>query len=133
MRTSPEIGQVVTCHQTGKQFTVTSDGFTFNYARDGDGNILSDEGVRMLDARSMRAHSKPVGAYLSGDGKHITGWKGDILATVTQTSVSRAGWYGSSITYIHIRAVDQFGGLWYGKCAGRGMCITIRPVKGKAK
>jgi len=126
-----EVGQVVTCSWTGKQFTVEKDGLTFNYALDGAGKIFSDEGVNEREQMAIHAHMRPVGAYLSGDGKHITGWKGNILATVTQHSTSRTGWHGSRIT--HIQAVDQFGGLWYGKGAGNGMYITIRPVKGKAK
>ena len=126
-----EMGATLNCSVTGKPFVAARDGFTFNYAWGPDGNIISDEGVRQLDTEQIKVHSKPVGAYLSGDGKHITGWKGNILATVTQHSVSRTGWYGSRIT--HIQAVDQFGGLWYGKGAGNGVCITIRPMKGRAK
>ena len=125
------MGETLNCSVTGKPFIAARDGFTFNYAWGVDGNIISDEGVRQLDTEQIRDHSKPVGAYLSGDGKHITGWKGNTLATVTQRSTSRTGWHGSRIT--HIRAVDQFGGLWYGKGAGNGMYITIRPMKGKAK
>ena len=126
-----EMGATHCCSVTGKPFVAARDGFTFNYAWGHAGNIHSDEGVRQLDTEQIKAHSKPVGAYLSGDGKHITGWKGNILATVTQRSISRTGWHGSRIT--HIQAVDQFGGLWYGKGAGNGMYITIRPMKGKTK
>ena len=131
VHTHLEVGQVVTCTWTGKQFTVERDGFTFNYALDGAGKIFSDEGVNEREQMAIHAHMRPVGAYLSGDGKHITGWKGNILATVTRHSTSRTGWHGSRIT--HIQAVDQFGGLWYGKGAGNGMCITIRPMKGNTK
>ena len=126
-----EMGETLYCSVTGKPFVAAQDGLTFNYAWGADGNIISDEDVRQLDTEQIRDHSKPVGAYLSGDGKHITDWKGNTLATVTRHSTSRTGWYGSRIT--HIQAVDQFGGLWYGKGAGNGMYITIRPMKGKAK
>lgn len=125
------MGETLCCTVTGKPFVAESNGFTYNYAWGTDGNIISDEGVRLLDSRAMEAHSKPVSAYLSGDGARITGWKGNTMATVTHTSTSRTGWYGSRIT--HIRAVDHFGGHWYGKGAGKGMYITIRPAKGKAK
>jgi len=131
MRTHIEIGQTLVCHKTGMPFVAALDGCTTNYATDNAGHVYSDDGVSLMDMEHIKEHSKPVGAYLSGDGKHITGWKGNILATVTQTSVSRTGWYGSSIT--HIQAVDQFGGRWYGKGAGNGICITIRPMNGKAK
>ena len=131
VHTHLEVGQVVTCTWTGKQFTVERDGSSFNCAQLHDGRVISDEGVEKMGLDHIRDHSKPFGAYLSEDGKHITGWKGNIRATVTQRSTSRTGWYGSRIT--HIQAVDQFGGLWYGKGAGSGMYITLRPMKGKAK
>lgn len=127
MRTHIEIGQTLVCHKTGKSFIATVDGCTTNYATDTEGNAYSDEGINPIDMERIRDHSKPIGAYISSDGKNITGWKGNILAKITQMSTSRTGWHGSDIT--HIRAVDQFGGRWYGKGSGRGMYITIRPVK----
>lgn len=131
MRTHIEIGQTLVCHKTGMSFVAAHDGCTTNYALDNAGHVYSDEGVSLMDMEHIKEHSKPIGAYLSSDGKNITGWKGNTLATVTWHSTSRTGWHGSSIT--HIQAVDQFGGRWYGKGAGRGMYITIRPMKGKSK
>lgn len=126
-----EIGQILVCHKTGKPFIAAQDGFTTNYATDAEGNVYSDEGVNMMGMERIRDQSKPIGAYISSDGKNITGWKGNTMAKITQMSTSRTGWHRSEIT--HIRAVDQFGGRWYGKGAGRGMYITIRPIKGKSK
>lgn len=131
MRTHIEIGQTLVCHKIRKSFIAAVDGCTTNYATDTEGNAYSDEGINLIDMERIRDHSKPIGAYISSDGKNITGWKGNILAKITQTSTSRTGWYGSIIT--HIRAVDQYGGCWHGKGAGCGMYITIRPMKGKSK
>ena len=65
--------------------------------------------------------------YLSGDGKQLTTWTGDELATVTRETTSRTGFHGSTLT--HIRAIAPDGSTWYGKGAGRGMCIMIRRAK----
>jgi hypothetical protein len=126
---NPKVGDMLTCAETGKAFTVESDGFTFNYARNSRGEFFSDEGVHTGEVREMLDRSRPMSGYLSGDGKTFTGWKGNKLGTVTQEGCSRSGWHGSSITYV--RVTDVHGGLWYGKGAGRSMYITLRACKQK--
>ena len=122
-----EVGQTVTCAETGKQFTIERQGMTFNYATDAQGNVYSDEGVDIRERRELLDRSKPFTCYLSSDGKHVTGWKGNILGTVTYESTSRTGFYGSKLTHIRVR--DVHGAGWYGKGSGRGMCINLRPMK----
>ena len=121
------VGDTLTCVETGKHFIAASNGSTFNYARDSAGNVYSDEGVNIQENRAMMDRSKPFGCYLSTDGQHVTGWKGNILGRVTLSSVSRTGWHGNQLT--HVRVIDNHGGHWHGKGAGRGMCITLRPSK----
>lgn len=126
---SPAVGSTVTCAETGKQFVVQTDGFTFNYAMSSAGEVLSEEGVNLREQRALLDRSRPFGCYLSDDGKHVTSWKGNELGVVVSEGVSRTGWHGSAITYI--RARDVHGGLWYGKGAGRGQYITLRAVAAK--
>jgi len=125
MQTKSLIGKSLTCAETGKQFLGASDGFTTNYARDNAGNIYSDEGVVIREERDLLNRSKPFFCYLSGDGKHVMGWKGNLLGKVTQET--KGGGFSNSLT--HIRVTDIHGNTWYGKGAGRGMCITLRATK----
>ncbi len=117
-----EIGQILTCTETGKQFTAARDGCSVNYARDREGNIFSDEGVDIREKREMSDRSKPFCCYLSRDGRHVTGWKGNILGRVTWSSESRTG-------LTHVRVIDVHGAMWHGKGSGAGMCIRLHPSK----
>jgi hypothetical protein len=124
-------GDVLTCAETGKTFTAARDGITTNYARTSDGQILSDEGVDLRERRELLDRSRPFGCYLSCDGLHVTGWKGNVLGRVVRESESDTGWHGSTIT--HVNVIDCHGNPWHGKGAGRGMCITLRASKRAAK
>ena len=123
-------GDSLMCAETGKTFIAARDGFTVNYARTRDGQILSDEGVDLRERRELLDRSRPFGCYLSSDGRRVTGWKGNVLGQVTRESSSRTGWHRSDIT--HVRVIDCHGNPWHGKGAGRGMCITLRASKGGA-
>ena len=125
------MGETLICSETGKPFIAARDGCSFNYAWGNDGRIISDEGVRIINQREMLDRSKPFFCYLSCDGKTVTGWKGDTLGTVIQTSVSSnplSRYRRETLTHIRVR--DVHGALWYGKNGGRGMCITLRALKG---
>lgn len=127
----PQVGQTVTCAETGKTFVIETDGFTFNYATDGEGHIFSDEGVDIRERRALLDRSLPFTAYLSSDGRHLTGWKGNVLGAVvdwapcklTRTSFT----HGKS--YRSVRVRDVHGAMWYGR-GSPGVCITLRPCKG---
>lgn len=121
------IGKELTCFVTGKSFIGAREGITVNYARDSEGNIYSDEGVDIAEKRELLDRSKPFFCYLSSDGRHVTGWKGNVLGKVTMETSSNTGFHRSEIT--HIRVTDVHGNKWHGKGDGRGMCITIRPSK----
>lgn len=126
-----QVGQTVTCAETGKAFVITTDGFTFNYATSQDDEILSDEGVDIRERRALLDRSLPFTAYLSSDGQRLTGWKGNWLGTVVDWSpcaLARFSFlHGKS--YRSVRVRDVHGALWYGR-GSPGVCITLRPCKG---
>ncbi len=123
-------GDMLTCAETGKRFVAARDGCSTNYARGRDGSIISDEGVDLRERRELLDRTLPFTCYLSGDGRHVTGWKGNVLGRVVRESESRTGLHRSTIT--HIRVIDCRGNPWHGKGAGRGTCITLRASKGAA-
>lgn len=125
-----KIGDTLTCAETGKTFVAQQEGCTFNYARDDDGNVYSDEGVDIRLRRELLDRSKPFVCYLSSDGKHVTGWKGNVLGAVTQsTTIKLARWsYMHGKTMQSVRVRDIHGGLWFGR-SSPGMCVTLRPSK----
>ena len=126
-----QVGQTVTCAETGKAFVITTDGFTFNYATSQDDEILSDEGVDIRERRALLDRSTPFTAYLSSDGQRLTGWKGNWLGTVVDWNpckLTRMSFtHGKSYRSVRIR--DVHGALWYGR-GSPGVCITLRPCKG---
>ena len=71
--------------------------------------------------------SRPFTGYLSSDGKRWTTWTGGTLGTVDRLTVSHTKWYGSSLSHVHVR--DVHGNAWFGRGAGNGMCLTLRPCK----
>jgi hypothetical protein len=128
---APEVGQTVTCAETGKAFVITSDGFTFNYARAWDSDeILSDAGVDIRERRDLLTRHdrrEPFGCYLSDNEGTITGWKGNKLGQVLRATASRSGFHGSRLVFVRVR--DVHGNEWHGKGSGGGMSITLRPCK----
>lgn len=120
-----QFGDTLTCAETGKRFIAARDGCTTNYARDSAGNVYSDEGVDIRQRRELAQRAGPFSCYVSGDGERITGWKGNTLGRITSRTIG--GGFGGRM--LHIRATDIHGGEWYGKGAGTGMCITLRPCK----
>lgn len=73
--TNINIGDILTCCETGKQFTAQRDGCSVNYATDRDGNIYSDEGVDIREKRALLDRSKPFGCYISGDNAARITWQ----------------------------------------------------------
>jgi len=130
MTTESLIGQVITCHVTGKEFIGAVVGYSTNYARDSEGRIFSDEGVDIQQKQDLLDRSKPFTGYISGDGKSLTGWKGNHLGAVIWTSPVRlARWshfHGKAYAAYRIR--DIHGGFWYGR-SSPSMCINIRAAK----
>ena len=106
-------------------------GCTFNYATTREDEVLSDEGVEIRQRRELLDRTVPFTGYLSSDGRHLTGWKGNVLGAVvdwapcklTRTSFT----HGKS--YRSVRVRDVHGAMWYGR-GSPGVCITLRPCKG---
>ena len=71
--------------------------------------------------------SGPFTGYLSSDGQQWTTWTGGTLGTVDRLTTSRSGWWGSEQVHVHAR--DVHGNAWFGRGAGRGMALTLRPCK----
>lgn len=123
-------GDTLTCAETGKTFIAAIDGCSTNYACDSKGNVYSDEGVDICARRELLDRSKPYTCYLSSDGKHVTGWKNNVLGIVVD-------WCPCKLTrrsYIHgkeyrsVSVVDVHGGKWYGR-GSPGIVITLRAKK----
>lgn len=119
------------CAATGKRFVAEREGITTNFARDDHGRVYSDEGVNVAERLALLDRSKPFVCYVSGDGRAVTGWKGNKLGDIVRTRTGRlARWsafHGSFIHYYRVR--DVHGGLWYGR-GSPGMVIALRPMKG---
>lgn len=129
------IGKEITCAETGKVFIGAVDGFTMNYATnypngfDKYPEYLSDEGVDIRERRELLDRSKPFFAYVSSDGKSVTGWKGNVLGRITDKTNYRL----ARMSYVHgktinfYRVTDVHGGLWTGR-GNPGIAIKLRPV-----
>jgi hypothetical protein len=133
MQAESLIGKTLVCAETGKTFVGAADGITTNYAHSSEGEILSDEGVNIREQRGLLDRSKPFYAYVSSDGKHITGWKGNVLGTIMSSHsvrLTRQSYtHGSTIQSYVVR--DIHGGMWHGR-GNPGICITLRAYKTKA-
>ena len=90
--------------------------------------MLSDEGAVIRERRELLDRSRPFTGYLSHDGKTFTTWKGAELGTVVRID-EKVGRSRDGSYLAHIRVRDVHGGMWQGRGAGRGMCITLRPCK----
>lgn len=127
------IGDVLTCTETGKKFTAEQDGLTTNYALDSEGRVYSDEGVNLCERRQLLDRSKPFHAYVSCDGDRITGWKGNVLGTVEaswKVKLTRPSFVHGK-DYSHFRVKDVHGAMWQGR-GSPGFAIKLRPIKGTA-
>lgn len=123
-------GDVLTCAETGKTFIAARDGITTNYATTESGEVLSDEGVYIRQRRELLDRSRAFYCYLSGDGRAVTGWKGnklgDVIASHRVKLTRRSYTHGAD--YSHVTVRDVHGGLWYGR-GSPGVAITLRPYK----
>lgn len=63
MQSQSLMGQVLTCHETGKRFLAARDGVSMNYATDSEGRTYSDEGVDLCERRGLldRSHRSNPG------------------------------------------------------------------------
>jgi len=118
------MGDVLTCAETGGTFIAARDGCSVNYAWRADHKPVSDKGVDIAERRALLDRSKPFFCYVASDGQHVTGWKGNVLGDAVAVGDSPV-FYGRVTCY---RVTDVHGGRWYGR-GNPGMCITLRPCK----
>ena len=123
----PKIGDIVTCAETGKPFIVQCEGAGLNYAHDAAGNIYSEEGVAIRNRRELLDRTRALSAYISDDGRHVTGWKGDVLGDIVQWMSTLRGFGDSEI--LCFRMKDVHGQWWSGRGAGKGRYCTLRAMK----
>ncbi len=122
------VGKEIVCSVTGKKFLGELNGITTNYARGQNGEVYSDEGVRILNQQTVK-NNQTVFGYFSDEKRAITGWKGDVMLKVfysRKTSV-RSNW-GQVFS---IWAYDPEGNEWYGR-APDGCAISMKKTKRKA-
>lgn len=123
-----KIGDTLTCHITGKQFTAqVVNGFTTNYATDGKNNVYSDEGVTIATRRDIsNGISTTLYATHKTHGSAITGWKGDKYGEIIGvTEWERYSRYGAYKMYaLRVRMFD--GSIWQGRVSEQSGAITLR-------
>jgi hypothetical protein len=125
------IGMKLICTETGKEFLGAFQGISTNYARNDKGEVFSDEGVSIREERELLDRTRSYFAYISSDGNYVTGWKGNILMTITQSwscALSRTSFTHSKNSFKSIRAIDVHGGRWFGR-GSAGICVSMRPCK----
>jgi hypothetical protein len=94
--------------------------------KDRDGRTYCYVCCEARDRASLAEHGDGA-AYLSGDGRTVTGWPGYVLGHVTREYQTREG-FGGRTTRVYAR-ID--GRTYSGRGTGRGMLIRLRALKAK--
>lgn len=91
--------------------------------------LTTDERNLRTSARQLRRlrTAKRDVLYLSGDGKLITTWIGEVAGRVTYLN-KRSSPIGSF--FYNLRFTDIYGNTWSGTSPGPGMYAVVRRVKG---
>ena len=123
-----EVGKtVLTCHKTGKKFTVQRDGCSFNYATDSKGNYYSDEGVYLALKDEVLKDTK-IFAYADLNKRIIQGWKSEHTIGKILCHYTRSNGFCGKMDHIEVKMFD--GSLWKGKFKSESMqCVTLRKCK----
>ena len=93
-----------------------------------DANNLETSKREVADFLAREAG--PYTAYVSDDGKRITTWMGETLATITSTGTpfKITGWMSSTLTPFRAKGID--GRMYFGRFHGPGIYVRMRPSKG---
>jgi hypothetical protein len=80
-------------------------------------------------ANFLTREAGPYTAYVSSDGKRITTWMGETLATITSTGTpfKTGGWLSSTLTPFRAKGID--GRMYFGRFHGPGVYVKMRPAK----
>jgi hypothetical protein len=99
--------------------------FTTGYGKDAEGRKYCYACCTARDKDAMKADGQ-ITAYLSSDGKTVTNWPGNTLATVMSEREGSAGGFAARTTVTRIWARAEDGSLWHGRGPGRGMYLRLR-------
>lgn len=106
--------------------------FVSGYATTPEGKRICYTCADAEQREALKDTSRPFTAYLSSDGRKVTTWTGGELMQVTRETDWRI--FGSHFNRGScISATDCHGRRWYGRGAGRGMAITLRPRKPRVR
>ena len=112
------------CNDCGCKKPIKHDGGT-GFA-EWDGKLVCYDCADIRQREELKDRSKPFTGYLGE--RNVTTWTGGELMRVTRETDWKI--FGS---HFHrgscVHAIDCHGKHWYGRGAGRGMCITLRPCK----
>lgn len=110
--------------ECGHETSPHDSNFTTGYGKDESGNRYCYACCQQRDIDAMRKDGR-IMAYLSSDGKTITGWPGYKLATVISERETSAGGFARHTKITRVWARDTDGLLWHGRGPGRGMYIRL--------
>lgn len=120
--TLPEVavGAVLDCGHLESPHSESTRG----YGRDIHNRTLCLACCEALDRKCMDETGK-LSAYLSEDGKTITGWPGWVLLNVVREWKTNAGGFAWQTQVTRVWARDSAGNRWYGRGPGRGMYMRL--------
>ena len=105
---------------------------TRGYGTDKDGKRYCYDCCQARDIAYMQERGR-IDAYLSSDGKTVTGWPGYRLAIVRREWKISAGGFASATTITHVWARAADGSWWAGRGPGRGMYMRLSRLKHEPK
>lgn len=116
------------CHDCALPHAIKQNGGTGYAVCDNGAHLVCYACADKREREELKDTSRPFTSYVSSDGTKITTWTGGELMRITQSrpwSIFGSRWNKG----VSIRAVDCHGKHWYGRGAGRGMCINLRACK----
>lgn len=95
------------------------------YGTNDKGEIVCQK-CEVNDVLQRIENGDKIYGYLSGDGKTITTWPGEVIARVLYCGTSPSG-FGGRMTYwvAELPSTKRI----YGKCGGKGVSTLIRSYK----
>lgn len=120
MNITPTLAPILDCGHTASEHST----FTTGYGTDANGKRHCYDCCQERDTAYMRERGR-IDAYLSSDGKTVTGWPGYALLTVTREWITSAGGFAACTPITRVWAADDAGTRWHGRGPGRGMYMRL--------
>lgn len=121
MNITPTLAPILDCGHTESPHSVITRG----YGTDRQGRKHCYACCHARDLAAMQETGK-LDAYLSSDGRQITGWPGFApLLSITREWVTSAGGFAARTPITRVWAVDENGARWHGRGPGRGMYMRL--------